>query len=160
MTRINPRNYIIGLLLLAAAGCDENLVLDRQLAMPDQQWHWKEKGFFEVNIEDTTCWYSMYVNTRITNAYPYSNLWVLLKSVSPSGDTSTARIELNLFEPDGRPTGLARGTVLEYRIPSIPRMDFSQTGTWRFSIEQNMRVNTLPGVLDIGIALEKGEVKF
>ena len=135
-------------------------MLDRNLAMPGQEWHWKEKGVFEVNIDDTSHWYSLFVNTRITNAYPYSNMWVVFKSISPTGDTSTARVELGLFEPDGRPTGLARGTVLEYRIPAIPKMDFTETGLWRFSLEQNMRVNTLPGVLDIGIALEKGEEKF
>lgn len=150
--------FLLGLLILGA--CKENLVFDQNLPMPERQWHWKEKAYFNVVIQDTTQWYGLYVNTRITGDYPYCNMWVLVQGVSPSGDTSTARIELTLFQPDGTPLGLERGTVLEYRLPAIAQMDFTETGSWLFTIEQNMRVHTLPGVLDIGLSLEKAGEKF
>ncbi len=145
---------------MVLSSCDENLVLDRNLAMPNREWHWKQQARFEAEITDTTSWYSLSVNTRITDAYPYRNMWVLWQGISPSGDTSRARIELMLFEDDGKPLGKGSGSVLEYRLPGIPRMDFSEAGTWTFTLEQNMRVNTLPGVLDIGMALEKSGEKF
>ncbi|MDX5321289.1 MAG: gliding motility lipoprotein GldH, partial [Bacteroidota bacterium] len=60
----------------------------------------------------------------------------------------------------GTPMGLKRGMVLEYRLPAIPQMDFTESGSWLFKVEQNMRVHTLPGVLDIGLSLEKEGEKF
>ncbi len=155
---LNKLYFLFGLLLLG--GCKEGLVFDQNLALPEREWHWKEKAHFEVAIDDTTQWYSLFVNTRITGDYPYSNMWVLVQGISPSGDTSTARVELTLFNPDGTPLGLARGTVWEYHLPVIPQMDFTESGLWLFSIEQNMRVHTLPGVLDVGLSLEKAGEKF
>lgn len=147
-------------LLLLLGACQNELIFDQNLALPNQEWNWKEKAHFKMEIEDTTQWYGLFVNTRITNDYPYSNMWVLLQGISPTGDTSTARVELTLFQPDGTPLGLERGTVWEYHLPAIPQMDFTKSGTWLFTIEQNMRVHTLSGVLDIGMSLEKAGEKF
>lgn len=147
---------ILGLL----NGCQDELVFDQNLPLPEQAWHWKEKAHFNVKIEDTTQLYKLFVNTRITDNYPYSNLWVVIQAISPSGDTSFARSELTLFQPDGSPLGLERGTVWEYQLPAIPNMDFDEKGTWLFTLEQNMRVHTLPGILDIGLSIEKLGEKF
>ncbi len=146
--------------VLSLVACQDELIFDQNLPLPEREWHWKEKAHFQVEIADSTQWYSLYVNTRITGDYPYSNMWVLVEGISPAGDTSTARVELPLFSPEGAPLGLERGTVWEYHIPAIPQMDFTKSGTWLFTIEQNMRVNTLPGVLDIGLSLEKVGEKF
>lgn len=150
----------IAIAILSLTACQDELIFDQNLALPEQEWHWKEKAHFQVDIEDSTQWYALYVNTRITGDYPYSNMWVLVEGISPAGDTSTARVELPLFSAEGIPLGLERGTVWEYHIPAIPQMDFTQGGTWLFTIEQNMRVHTLPGVLDIGLSLEKTGEKF
>lgn len=154
----NSLFFILGILLLSA--CQQTMVFDQNLAMPERQWHWKEKAHFKVPVDDTTQWYALYVNTRVTGDYPYSNMWVVIQGVSPTGDTSSARVELTLFQPDGTPLGLERGTVWEYRLPAIAQMDFTETGDWMFTVEQNMRVHTLPGVLDIGLSLEKAGEKF
>lgn len=145
---------------MSISACQDELIFDQNLALPEREWHWKEKAHFQVDIEDSTQWYALYVNTRITGHYPYSNMWVLVEGISPAGDTSTARVELPLFDQEGTPLGLERGTVWEYHIPAIPQMDFTSGGTWMFTIEQNMRVHTLPGVLDIGLSLEKTGEKF
>lgn len=146
--------------LLGIVACENQKVYDKNLVFPEQQWNWQELAHFKVPIEDTNSLYSLYLNTRISRVYPYSNLWVVVRGISPSGDTTAARVELTLFEPNGRPLGLERGSILEYSIPAIQNKEFKESGTWHFTIEHNMRVNTLPGIYDIGLALEPTGEKF
>lgn len=147
-------------LLLAITACNSNSVYDRYLPLPDREWHWKNNAAFEVQIEDTTRLYNVYVNLRADRDYEYSNLFVLLHTKSPAGDSTTRRLEFDLFEPDGRPTGKTSGTIYEHRRLALKDITFHQVGTYVFSIEQNMRTNTLKGLLDVGLSVEKGEEVF
>jgi len=140
--------------------CDTDLVLDRSQVFEGRAWYFKDIPQFEAVINDTTAMYDVLVNARINNDYPYSNLFVLMTRISPSGDTSQVRRELTLFNPDGSPTGMRKGTVLEYRVPVIKGQVFEESGQYTFLLEQNMRNNTLPGVLDIGLAIERSGERF
>lgn len=128
--------------------------------MPEKEWFWKQRGQFDVLVEDTASTYDLYINTRINRNYPFSNMWVLVQEITPNNDTGLVRMELPLFAPDGKALGVSKGIVWEYRIPLIKGKTYSSSGNYHYSIEQNMRTSTLPGVLDIGLALEKTGEKF
>lgn len=151
---------VITLSFLGFAACENNRVYDKNLVFPEQQWHWQELAHFNVPIADTNSLYSLYLNTRINRLYPYSNMWVIIRGISPSGDTTGSRVELTLFEPNGKPLGVERGSILEYSIPAIQGMEFKESGVWHFTLEHNMRVNVLPGIFDIGLAIEPSGEKF
>ena len=150
----------ISVILLMLTACYPDLVLDQNKSMPDQVWNWKDEARFEMNVEDTNSLYDLGINVRINDDYPYQNLWVKLKSKTPSGDSSFARVELQLFEPGGIPLGHQKGNVWEYHVPAIKGMSFRELGTFEFFLEQNMRVNNLPGILDVGIFIEKSGDNF
>ena len=69
------------------------------------------------------------------------------------------RIDLTLAAPDGKWLGKGTASVISYRIPIIQK-DVPKPGTYHFELEQNMRVNTLPNVINIGMAVEKGDEVF
>ncbi len=148
----------MGLVLLQA--CDPSIVFDKTLPLPEKNWNWRQEALFEVEITDTNALYELDLTARINDEYPYSNLYVIVSQVSPDGDSSFFRQEVRFFEDDGRALGLERGTIWEYRIPIRPAMGFSKPGIYRFGVTQNMRVNTLKGVLDVGLALRKSGEKF
>ncbi|TNE81515.1 MAG: gliding motility lipoprotein GldH [Bacteroidetes bacterium] len=147
-------------MVLLLSACTGNLVYDKNLTMPDKQWHWQQRGEFEVAVDDTTATYDLLINTRINRNYPFANMWIMMQERTPDGDSSLIRLELPLFAPDGQPLGVSKGTVFEYRIPVQKSKTYARSGLYKYSVEQNMRINTLPGVLDVGIALEKTGEKF
>lgn len=146
--------------LAGLSSCEQGYVFDGNLVMPDKEWNWRNRANFEVEIADTTRLYDLYINTRVAESFPYSNLFVLFHQVSPGGDSSVVRIDLPLFAADGKPLGLKRGNIYEYQVEVMKGLTFSKAGTYIFGIEQNMRVNTIPGVLDIGISLKNSGEKF
>jgi gliding motility-associated lipoprotein GldH len=146
--------------MAAFGSCESGYVFDGNLALPGHEWNWRDRANFEVDIQDTTRLYDLYVNARISESYPYSNLFVLLHQVAPSGDSSTARIDLVLFEPDGKPLGLRRGTIYEYQIKAVSGKTFDQAGRYTYGLEQNMRTNTIKGVLDIGLSVKPAGDRF
>lgn len=76
-----------GLLLLAAACKPPKMdTYEKNLEIPGHEWTYDYKPSFEVKIqpEDTAYLYNIYVNIRHTDAYPYSNIWLLVGTQTPA----------------------------------------------------------------------------
>ena len=75
------------------------------------------------------------------------------------GDTTARkeRVNVMLAEASGKWMGRGMGEVWEQRM--YLKMEdttlFRKKGTWQISLEQNMRVNPLPEILNIGFRLER-----
>jgi gliding motility-associated lipoprotein GldH len=152
--------FISFALLLSSCG-DENIVYDQNTSLPKDGWFYKNRATFDIDLKDSTHYHNFFINLRITPDYEYSNMYVLLYLKTPTGDSSARRIDLNpLAASDGKWLGKGSGSVISYRIPIFQQFVPKPTGIYHFEIEQNMRTNTLKEVLDVGMAVEKGEEVF
>jgi gliding motility-associated lipoprotein GldH len=130
--------------------------------VPKNAWDYQFKPSFKFDITDTTATYNLYFLVRHTEAYQFSNIWLQVYSKQPGDSTFIkSRIEVPLAEPSGKWLGRGMGEIWEQRMP-ITRNDnpmvFKKTGTYEIRFEQNMRINPLPEVLQIGLRVEKGSV--
>ncbi|MCW3462479.1 gliding motility lipoprotein GldH [Chitinophaga nivalis] len=148
-----------GLFLLAAACKPPKLdAYEKNLEIPGHDWTYDYKPFFEITLqpEDTANLYDIAVNVRHTDAYPYSNIWVMIGTQYP-GDSviKEQRVELQLAELSGKWLGTGLDDIYERRIPIQQKAIFNKPGTYRFTFEQNMRQNPLPHVMNVGLRIEK-----
>ena len=131
-------------------------------AIPKNEWTFNFKPTFTFTITDTAAGYQSFFIIRHTQAYPYSNLWVWVYAKTP-GDSiiKKGRVNIVLAEPSGKWLGRGMGELYEQRIPiDIHEItDFSKPGTYQLSFEQNMRVNPLPEIMNIGLRVEKTPFK-
>lgn len=69
-----------------------------------------------------------------------------------------SRINIALSEQTGKWLGRGMGEIFEQRmrVSLSDSFNFSRKGTYKISLEQNMRINPLPEVLNVGFRLEKG----
>ena len=67
------------------------------------------------------------------------------------------RINIPLAEPTGKWLGRGMGEIYEQRMQLDLKgfINFSRKGNYRVSMEQNMRINPLPEVMDVGLRIEK-----
>ena len=160
MQRINI--YLAILLLFTGTvltGCMKSPYFQKNVTIPLYQWRYDYQPAFRVNIEDTAARYNLYFIIRHTEAYPFSNIWMWIHTKEP-GDTAfkRSRIEIPLAEKSGKWLGRGMGEIWEQRMP-ITRNDapmiFSKPGSYEIRFEQNMRVNPLPEVLQVGLRIEK-----
>jgi len=120
-------------------------------------WAYTDIKTVEVNITDTSSLCDVYLNLRHAGNYEWQNLYSRVKVVSPSGDSSLSRVSFQLTAADGKWLGSGLGDIVEYQVPFKEGIQFKELGTYRFELEQHMRVNPLLGIHDVGLRVEKAK---
>ncbi len=147
----------ISVVLLSTSGCaDKNAVIDQNSEIPDHNWTYINKFRFDVNIDDPTIPYNLYMNLRVTADYKYSNIFVLITQTGHDKKPEIKRYELKLASKDGEWLGNGSGNLYSYQSPFRTNYKFPAKGVYHIYIEQNMRDNPLREVSDVGLRVEKG----
>lgn len=147
------------LLLFVFGSCIRSNVYEKNVSIPFNQWHSTDKQSFDFRISDTSATYQLYFTMRHTDAYPFANLWLNVRSNLPgeSGD-SAVKIEIPLAQADGKWLGRGMNEIWEHRMPlsrSGKAIKFNRSGNYHIELQQIMRSDPLPEVMSVGIRLEK-----
>ncbi len=126
--------------------------------LPKNEWAYNFKPVFTFDITDTTVDYETTFLIRHTEAYQYCNIWLWVHVKSP-GDSVGKKVRTNitLAEASGKWLGRGMGEIWEQRM----KMDlgdsikFNKAGTYQITLEQNMRINPLPDIMNVGVRVEK-----
>ncbi len=141
--------------VLFATGCEQTRVFDKNIPLAKEGWFYGEAKTFDVEILDTAIAYNMYVNIRHTDEYPYNNLWLKLNTTLPDGTIQENKINVELSTPTGEWTGNCIDGICYTTVLVQHNFALQQKGKYMFSMEQDMRMNPIPYLLDIGIKVEK-----
>lgn len=147
--------WSIPLLFLVLSSCDPNRIYDTYSPIPKTGWDYEQRLSFEAGIADTSQLYNLYVNIRHTDDYAYSNLWIKIYTTYPSGKLLENRVNLPLADKSGKWLGSGLGSVISNQVLIQANARLPEKGNYRFEIQQDMRSNPLPEVMDIGIRVEK-----
>ena len=137
--------------------CDSSRVFEKNEDIAKSTWAYADTIGFDVPITDTTSRYNIYVNVRHTNEYEYRNLWIYAHTHFPSGKQLKTRIDLPLADNEGKWYGKGLSEIINTQILIQPKAMMTDTGTYRFMLEQNMRQNPLPNIMSMGLRIEKAE---
>ena len=128
------------------------------VAVPNNAWTYSFKPKFTYDIADTMGHYVPYFIIRHTQGYPYCNAWLLFYVKTP-GDTidRRERININMAESSGKWLGRGMGEIYEERVRLNlgDSIKLNKAGTYEVTIEQNMRIDPLPEVMQVGFRIEK-----
>lgn len=154
------KKYGITLLVALFSACDSNKVFEENIALENHIWNLENHPKFQIEIIDTTTEMNLFVNVRHSAHYPFSNLWVFLKTANPKGEISTDTLECVLAAKDGKWLGSGLGDIWDIQIP-LKTQVFNNPGDYIFEIEQAMRygdqarIEQLPEIIAIGLRIEK-----
>lgn len=164
------KNKILGLLILgiSCVSCDSNRVFDAYKTVPNQ-WHKDSLVTFNFSLPDSTNTYNLFVNLRNTNAYKYSNLFLIVEMNYPNGKVLKDTLEYQMAAPDGTLLGTGFTDVKEnklwykgYNQPFI----FNESGEYTVNIQHAMRENgvvngvtNLVGITDVGFRIEPSKAQ-
>ncbi len=136
----------------------ESAYYQKQVGIPETLWYADNQPEFSVELNDSSFNYNLFLLIRHDEAYPYANLWYNLKIKKP-GDSvysQEVRLETTLADSDGKWLGLGINDITEHKLPIriADSVLFDQTGLYHFKIEQAMRTNPLPSILNVGLIIE------
>lgn len=144
-------------LMLFLASCDGNRIFEENKEIPETGWDTSNVIKFDVEIKDPSTATNFYVNVRNADGYPYSNLFLFIKTKFPNGKQSNDTLECMLADENGKWTGKGLGDIYDNQIPFKKNVRFPVAGTYSFEIAQGMRSGTIPLIMDVGLRIEKAE---
>jgi gliding motility-associated lipoprotein GldH len=147
--------FILIVSMLVIQSCDSKRIYEENTRIEKSIWNSKDKAIFNVTITDILTRYNFYFNLRNGGDYPYSNIYLFLKTIFPDGSIARDTIECQLADYDGKWLGSGISDVKFNRFLFQKSVRFPMKGQYVFEVEQAMRVNDLKGITDIGIRLEK-----
>ena len=156
MTLIMRKHFLLlfgGLSLLWA--CQSPVVFQDQKAITTEGWYYKDYLQFETVINDTLSLYSISLDIRNTTDYAYSNLFLFLDIEFPDGRILRDTIECTLADRRGQWTGSGFGRLRFNRFLFRDHVWFPAEGAYIFRIHHGMREDTLHGIADAGIRIER-----
>lgn len=156
ISRFSPYT-LLAWITLSLSSCDSNRVFEDNQSVQDEKWEYADAKSFTYEATDTTTKYNLLINVRHSFAFEWRNVWVKVYTQFPDGHKTESRVNLQLSEPDGHWYARCIGDNCFIAIPIKQKIKFPQTGKYTFTIAQDMRVNPLPLIRNIGFRIEKAE---
>jgi len=141
--------------ILIFASCDEGRIFDDYVSIPDAKWIKDNIVSFEFVLDDTLSRNQVYIKVRNTVDYPYSNLYLFTKVDFPDGRILKDTIEYEMTNAEGMwlGTGVSgiKNNLLYYKKDVV----FYEKGKYTFSVQHGMRMDSLVGIQNVGLRIEK-----
>ncbi|MEP2771225.1 MAG: gliding motility lipoprotein GldH [Fulvivirga sp.] len=145
----------VGLLIIQFS-CDDKRIFEDYADFEKKYWLADSIQYFNLEIDQPEMSYNLYLNVRNTNTYPYHNLYVKYQVLDSSGNTITENlVNKNLYNAKtGEPKGSGLGDIFSHQFLLEENFTFTKKGSYRLSLQQYMRQDTLKGIVSAGIRLE------
>ena len=147
--------YLVIAMLVLFFSCDQNRVFENNINIPDGIWNVDNRLSFDVNMVDTISSHDIFLNVRHTSFYPYQNLFLFVVTTAPPGAAIKDTFECILADHKGKWYGSGLGEIWDNQILFKKNVRFPSSGLYNVEIEQAMRRENLPFVMDVGIRVEK-----
>ena len=145
---------IPSILLLSA--CTPTGIFEKNIPIPGYKWANSFQPVIDFDITDTTSTYNVYIVLRHTNKYDYNNIWVKAMVKEPgSQQWKSGQYDLLLATNDRGWLGSGMDDIFEHRVLVQQQTKFLKPGKYEYSIQQIMREDPLPEVMNVGLRIEK-----
>ncbi len=150
---------IIGALGMAALmqGCKKNAFYENTKSIPNAVWLYGDTLAFPFAIDDTSKLY--HLSLDFTHQVPFStqNIYVKLHTQFPDGKKLSKVKAVDFYDNAGKSLGTCSGDHCTTHLVLQENMYFKQPGAYVISVEQFMRQDSLAGVEQVKMILEKAQ---
>ena len=160
---MKTNNLIVFLLFVLVMSCDSKAVYDQYKSV-STAWNKADVVSFEINPPDSIKPYNLFINLRNTNAYKFSNLYLIIEMKFPHGKTLVDTLQYAMTKPNGEWLGEGLSSIKENKLWYKEGVVFKEKGEYKLRIQHAMRqsgnvngVVNLEGITDIGFRVEKTE---
>ena len=151
------RGLYLLVLIAALTGCDENRLFEENQDVADNNWQIGWVPEFSFTVADNAPAYTIYFNIRNAIFYEFYNLYVRAELIGPNGQPLHLKLhEMYLMDKTtGKPLGDGAGDIFDHQFIAIKNFKFPQPGTYKIRLKQYMRKDPLPGIMAVGVRVEK-----
>lgn len=151
--------FIAAVLAILLASCDKERVFDEYKSV-GSAWHKDTIASFDLPQVDTTKAYNLFVNVRSNDAYPYSNLFLIVQMDHPGRLSKVDTLEYVMADEEGRLLGEGFSDIKESKLFYKEKVRFKK-GQYKVHIKHAVRetgkvqgVPELKGISEVGFRIE------
>jgi gliding motility-associated lipoprotein GldH len=152
---------LIGLAVMLFS-CDSRRVYEKNKLFEKRHWIIDDTAQFILKVADTTTRFNIFMNVRSNLDYPYARLFVNYSLKDSTGHQILSNLSMNdLFDQKtGKPFGQSGiGDIYDHQFLLLKNYRFPRQGHYYLVFQQQMRIDTLTGVMAVGMRLEKDILK-
>jgi len=133
--------------------CNSDNLYTATEVIPGISWNRYNKPVFRAGIIDALQHCDIYITLRNTHNYPFRNIFLFVTTTSPEGNNIKDTVEYSITDESGRWLGKGLGDIHDLSLPYKSNVLFPVSGTYRFRIEQGMRMDDLDGIMNVGMRI-------
>lgn len=149
------RSIVTAMCMLLLFACDTSRVYDKNAEIVNDAWYYDQPLAFSIHVIDTSTSYNMFINVRHTDAYAFNNLLLDMETIFPDSTKQHDKINVQLSETGGKWTGDCIDNVCYNSVLIRTAFTFPEPGTFTFILTQDMRINPITEIMDVGMKIEK-----
>jgi len=148
---------------LASCGGGGDRVYEQYHDFENSYWIVQEKPQFEFTIADAGLTYNVYADVRNSVSYPWTRFFMNYSLRDSTGvELKKNLVQEYLFDAKtGKPFGNEKplgksgiGDIYDHELLLLKDFKFERSGKYKMEFEQLMRMDTLQGILAVGLRIE------
>ncbi len=151
------KTIVVLCICLMLYSCDKARVFEENKTIPDNVWNKDSIMKFEVVVTNTSAPNNFFINVRNADGFPYSNLYLFIKTIFPNGKIAKDTLNCILADEKGNWLGSGMGDIYDNQIPFKRNVHFPSIGKYVFEIQHGMPLDNVPLIMDVGLRIEKAE---
>jgi gliding motility-associated lipoprotein GldH len=152
----NPVSYIL-LFLITFSSCTPKKIYEKHIDIDRITWSRFDVKTFDVEIKDIDASYDFYIAIRHHTDVPLKFITTAFNLYTPSGEVRMLEQKIMLRDNEGKLLGDGMGDIWDVRFPARKGLKFTEPGICRIEISSTMSQADLPGIMQVGLIVEKSE---
>jgi gliding motility-associated lipoprotein GldH len=152
----------VAIACIGLVACDKARVYEQNEDFENGYWLVTEKPEFDFLINRSIDKHTLYANIRNSVSYPYARIFYTYYLLDSTGaELEKKLISQFLFDgKTGKPFGSSGlGDIYDHQLELLKDYQFKYPGKYTVRFEQFMRVDTLQGILALGLRVENSTLK-
>ena len=145
---------IIGLVFFLFS-CNNKIAISDSDEIDNNIWAIDTIVKSEVNIEDISKFYNVFINVNVKEDFLTNNLWLFINTKSPIGNVQSDTLLFYITNEKGKWFGNKSGSVISNKFLYKSNIKFPKAGEYTFLISHGMREKDLPKVTEVGVTIEE-----
>ncbi|MFT4522143.1 MAG: gliding motility-associated lipoprotein GldH [Bacteroidia bacterium] len=142
------------------SACNSAILIHTTEEVPNGIWTVSDTLSSSFVVTDTFHVHNIWINTRLSQEYAFSNLYLSYTLLGPGGMNISEVTDFQVTNKAGKWLGSGFAELHSYSFPIFENLPLKTMGTYRVNVVQHMRVDDLAGVKDRGIKVETGQEIF
>ncbi len=152
---MNIRHFFLLVLISISFSCSkEKVILEKEVDVEESiGWMFSDSLSVDFSILDTNRLYAIRLQLSHTPDFNFENVYTRIHTLFPDGKLSSQLLSLSLTNETGAWAGQCNNTVCKVEIALQEKIIFPAKGSYKITIAQFMRTDTLSGIGNIRFQL-------